>query len=121
MAHYAEIDTNNKVINIIAGVDENEKSGAEILYLLLTGNYWKRTSYNTHGGVHSLGGTPFRKNYASIGFTYDETRNAFIAPQSYPSWTLNEDTCQWEAPVEKPDDGKMYTWNEDTINWTEVV
>ena len=121
MAHYAEIDTNNRVINMIAGVDENEKSGGEILYLSFTGNYWKRTSYNTHGGVHSLGKTPFRKNYASIGFTYDKTRDAFIPPKPYPSWTLVEDTCQWSAPVTEPDDDKNYRWDEPTTNWVEIT
>lgn len=121
MAHYAEIDANNKVINVVAGVDENEKSGGETLYLLLTGNNWKRTSFNTHGGVHSLGKTPFRKNYAGIGYTYDKTRDAFIPPKPYDSWTLVEDTCQWTAPKDKPSDGKIYKWNEETTNWVEIT
>ena len=116
MAHYAELDTNDTVINVITGVDENEKSGGETLYLLFTGNYWKRTSYNTHGGVHPLG-TPFRKNYAGIGYTYDRVRDAFIPPKPYPSWVLNEDTCLWNAPTPMPDDDQMYIWNEDTTAW----
>jgi hypothetical protein len=120
MAHYAEIDTNDTVINVIAGVDENEKSGGETLYLLFTGNYWKRTSYNTHGGVHSLGKTPFRKNYASIGYTYDPSRDAFIPPKDFPSWTLNEDTCRWDAPTPYPDDDNLYSWDEATLSWKEV-
>ena len=78
---------------------------------------WVQTSYNTHGGVHSLGGTPLRKNYAGIGFTYDADKDAFIAPKPYTSWTLNETTCLWEAPVAYPDDGERYTWNESTTNW----
>jgi hypothetical protein len=121
MAHYAEMDTNNTVINVIAGINENEQSGGETLYLLSTGNYWKRTSYNTQGDVHSLDGTAFRKNYAGIGYTYDKTRDAFIPPQPYPSWLLNEDTCLWEAPIPYPDDDKMYTWDEVTTNWIEVT
>lgn len=82
---------------------------------------WIQTSYNTHGGVHKLGGTPLRKNYAGIGFTYDRTRDAFIPPKPFPSWVLNDDTCLWDAPVAMPDDGKFYQWNEDTLNWVEVT
>jgi hypothetical protein len=119
MAHYAEIDTNNIVINVIAGVDENKKSGGETLYLLFTGNYWKRTSYNTHGGVHSLGGIPLRKNYAGKGFTYDPARDAFIPPKPFDSWLLNEDTCLWDAPTPYPEDGKRYEWDEATLSWVE--
>jgi hypothetical protein len=80
---------------------------------------WVQTSYNTHGGVHLDGGTPLRKNFAGIGHTYDLTRDAFIAPQPYPSWLLDEDTCVWEPPVARPDDGKRYNWDEDTTNWKE--
>ena len=82
---------------------------------------WIQTSYNTFGGEHRLGGTPLRKNYAGIGYTYDKNKDAFIPPQPYPSWTLNETTCLWEAPVAYPDDGKQYIWNESITNWTEVV
>jgi hypothetical protein len=78
---------------------------------------WVQTSYNTHGGVHTLGGTPLRKNYAGIGFTYDQEKDAFIPPKPYPSFILNEDTCLWEAPVAKPTDGQIYTWNEETTSW----
>jgi len=77
----------------------------------------KRTSFNTMGGVHQLGGTPFRKNYAGIGFTYDAQRDAFIPPKPFASWTLNEDTCLWEAPVPMPTDGQMYAWDEDAGQW----
>jgi len=82
---------------------------------------WVQTSYNTHGGVHSEGNTPLRKNFAGIGFTYDATRDAFIPPQPYASWTLNEDTCQWESPVPYPTDDKRYNWNEDTTSWVETT
>ena len=78
---------------------------------------WIQTSYNTRAGQHDLGGTPLRKNFAGIGFSYDSTRDAFIPPQPYLSWTLNEDTCLWECPVAYPDDGNMYNWNEETQAW----
>ena len=82
---------------------------------------WIQTSYNTYGGQHRLGGTPLRKNYAGIGYTYDVGRDAFIPPKPFESWTLNEDTCQWNSPVAYPTDDKMYTWNESITNWEEVV
>lgn len=81
---------------------------------------WLQTSYNTHGGVHANGGTPLRKNYAGIGYTYDRTRDAFIPPQPFPSWQLNEESCLWECPVAYPNDGKRYIWNEETLSWIEV-
>ena len=81
---------------------------------------WIQTSYNTHGGEHKLGGTPLRKNYAGIGFTYDRVKDAFIPPKPFASWLLNEDTCLWEAPVAMPTDGKLYQWDEATTNWVEV-
>jgi hypothetical protein len=81
---------------------------------------WIQTSYNTRAGQHDLGGTPLRKNYAGIGFSYDSTRDAFIPPQPYPSWTLNEDTCLWECPLACPDDDNMYIWNETDQTWDEV-
>ncbi len=80
---------------------------------------WVQTSYNTFGGQHKLGGTPLRKNYAGIGFTYDRQRDAFIPPKPFASWVLNEDTCLWDAPVAMPDDGKIYVWDEATTNWIE--
>jgi len=82
---------------------------------------WVQTSYNTHGGVHSEGNTPLRKNFAGIGFTYDATRDAFIPPQPYASWVLDEDTCQWDSPVPYPTDGLMYSWDEDTTSWVEIT
>ena len=81
---------------------------------------WIQTSYNTRAGQHDLGGTPLRKNYAGIGFSYDSTRDAFIPPQPYPSWILDEDSCQWEAPVAYPDDGQNYKWNETITNWEQT-
>ena len=121
MASFAKIGLNNKVIEVQSvhnDVATTEQVGADFLNnLYKTNDVWKQTSYNTIGGVHGLGGTPFRKNHAGIGYTYDEDRDAFIPEQSYPSWTLNEDTCCWEAPVAYPDDGKKYNWNEETTNW----
>jgi hypothetical protein len=81
---------------------------------------WLQTSYNTRGGQHPEG-RPLRKNYAGIGYTYDRVRDAFIPPQPFASWTLNEDTCLWGAPVPYPDDGGVYEWNEETTNWVEVT
>ncbi len=82
---------------------------------------WIQTSYNTRGGVHANGGTPLRKNYAGIGYTYDRVRDAFIPPTPFPSWLLNEDTCLWYPPVPRPEDGKPYSWNEHTQQWDEIV
>lgn len=81
---------------------------------------WVQTSYNTHGGVHPEG-RPLRKNYAGVGYTYDAERDAFYAPQPFASWTLNEDTCLWDAPTPYPDDGKIYTWDEATLAWVEAT
>jgi len=81
---------------------------------------WIQTSYNTRGGQHPEG-RPLRKNYAGIGYTYDRTRDAFIPPKPFASWTLNEDTCLWDAPVAYPTDGKVYRWDEATTNWVEVT
>ena len=81
---------------------------------------WVQTSYNTHGGVHASGGTPLRKNYAGAGFTYDVQRDAFIPPQPFASWALNESTCLWDSPVACPDDGNSYNWDEKTESWVKV-
>ena len=120
MAHYAELNHENVVIRVIPGWDETVKSDMEQILLLETGNIWKRTSYNTAGGVHQLGGTPFRKNYAGVGYTYDATRDAFIPPQFFPSWVLNEDTCLWDAPTPMPTDGQRYQWDEATTSWVVI-
>jgi len=82
---------------------------------------WIQTSYNTHGGQHRNGGTPLRKNYAGIGYSYDRTKDAFIPPKPYPSWVLNDDTCLWGAPTPMPTDDKFYEWDETTTSWKEVT
>jgi hypothetical protein len=118
MAHYAFLNMQNIVTEVIVGKDETDgPTNWEIHYGNIREQVCKRTSYNTRGGVHSEGGTPFRKNYAGIGYTYDETRDAFIPPQPFDSWMLNETSCLWEAPVAYPDDGQQYTWNEETTSW----
>ena len=81
---------------------------------------WIQTSYNTYGGVHKLGGTPLRKNYAGIGYTYDAQKDAFIPPKPYNSWTLNETSCWWEPPTPYPNDNKNYKWDEPTTSWVEI-
>ncbi len=118
MAHFAKLDENNVVIFITVGRQEDDGKEAELC--ARTGDVYKQTSYNTHGGVHALGGTPLRKNYAGIGYTYDAGRDAFIPPKPYASWLLNETTCLWDSPVAYPDDGKRYSWDEDTTSWVEV-
>ena len=121
MAHYAFLDENNIVTEVIVGKNENEEGiNWEQHYSNFRGQVCKRTSYNTNAGVHSLGGTPFRKNYAGIGYFYDQTRDAFIPPKPYNSWILNETTCNWEAPIAYPVDSNinnMYKWNEEILNW----
>ena len=126
MAHYAIIDESNIVTYVHVGKDESDivldNNGNPINWE----NYYnaKRTSYNTNGGIHYVNGIPsqdqskaFRKNYAGIGFYYDEIRDAFIPPKPYPSWVLNEDTCLWESPIPYPNDGNNYIWNEEIVNW----
>jgi len=119
MAHYAKVSNNLVTQIIVAEADFFDT------FVDSSPGEWIQTSYNTSGGVHANGETPLRKNYAGIGFTYDATRDAFIPPQPYPSWTLVEDTCQWEAPITYPDDDKMYHWDEDihqadnTKGWVE--
>ena len=120
MAHYAFLDENNVVTEVIVGNPEGGLIDWESQYGAIRGQLCKRTSFNTHGGVHASGGTPYRKNYAGIGYTYDAQRDAFIPPKPFASWVLNEDTCLWNAPVAMPTDGKMYQWNEDTQAWVEV-
>lgn len=121
MAHFAKIGKGNIVQQVVVvenNVFTTEKEGIEFLQKLYgIRDLWKQTSYNTYGGKHLNGGTPLRKNFANIGYTYDETRDAFIAPKPYPSWTLNETTCQWNSPVVKPDDNQTYSWNEQDQQW----
>lgn len=121
MAHFAKLGVGNKILQVIKVSDNDaptEQAGVEFLQKLYgTNDVWKQTSYNTYGGKHLLGGTPLRKNFAAIGYKYDQYRDAFIPTQPYGSWTLNEDTCIWEAPVEYPTDGQNYEWNEDNQTW----
>lgn len=119
MAHYAFLDENNVVVEVIVGKDEDDLDAGvtswEEHYGNFRGKTCKRTSYNTNGGVHTSGGVPFRKNYAGIGYTYDEQRDAFIPPKPFPSWVLDEDKCLWVAPVPRPDGD--YMWDETVQNW----
>ena len=115
MSHFAQIDDNNQVIQVIVAEQDFIDSGA-----VGDPSKWIQTSYNTLAGEHRLGGTPLRKNYAGIGYTYDAERDAFVPPKPFASWVLNENTCLWDAPVAMPEDGKRYVWDEETQNWTEV-
>jgi len=130
MASFAKIGLNGKVIEVQSLVNEvlhdangieQESIGIDFLTKLTGWAIWKQTSYNTHAGVHNNNGTPLRKNHAGIGYTYDEDRDAFIPPKSFNSWILNEDTCNWEAPVAIPttelENNQYYSWNESIINW----
>ena len=130
MASFAKIGLNSKVIEVLSvnneilkdsnGV-EQEVNGIDFLTKLTGWAIWKQTSYNTFGGIHKLGGTPFRKNFAGIGYTYDENIDAFIPKNPFNSWILNEDTCLWESPVDMPteelEENQYYSWNESAINW----
>jgi hypothetical protein len=127
MASFAKIGLNNRVIEVLsvhndelkdAGGVEQEVLGIDFLTKLTGWSIWKQTSYNTNGGIHQSGGTPFRKNHAGTGHTYDEDRDAFIPPSPFPSWTLDEATCTWEAPVPSPDGD--YVWNEETQAWDAI-
>jgi len=124
MAHYAFLDENNIVTEVIVGRDEWEVVDGitdwEQAYSEVRNQPCKRTSYNTVGGVNTVGGTAFRKNYAGVGYFYDQSRDAFIAPKPYLSWVLNEETCVWNPPVPYPTDDNLYTWNEATVSWDEV-
>jgi hypothetical protein len=112
MAHFAEIDENGVVVQVLVVPDAEEHRGQEFLANDLgLGGTWVQTSYNAR----------IRKNYAGIGMTYDNTRDAFIPEQPYASWILDEETCQWEAPVAYPTDGLMYQWNEETTDWEAIV
>ena len=121
MAHYAFLDMANVVTEVIVGKDEgNTNTNWELHYQDIRKQVCKRTSYNTRGGVHLDGGTPFRKNYAGIGHTYDFGRDAFIPPKPYPSWLLEESSCTWKAPIDHPDDGEMYAQDEENQEWDKV-
>jgi len=128
MASFAKLNSNNIVERVESVVNEviKDSNGVEqesiginflkTLYNEPNAN-WKQTSYNTRGGIHVLGGIPFRKNFAGKGYVYNENKDAFIPQKPYESWILNENTCLWEAPVPYPNDGKIYFWNEETQNW----
>lgn len=119
MAHFARIDENNLVVEVL--VTDNNAPNEGYDWLIDTfGGRWVKTSYNTFGGVHSKGGEPLRKNYAGIGFFYDESLDAFIPPKPFDSWILNTESCLWEPPVQKPTDDKIYSWDESILNWVEV-
>jgi hypothetical protein len=114
MAHFAKVE--DGIVTEVLVIDQE---------VIDTGAFgdpslWVQTSYNTHGGQHPEG-RPLRMNYAGIGYTYDAERDAFIPPQPFASWTLNEDTCLWDAPVAQPDDGKLYRWDEETLAWVEIT
>ena len=118
MAHFAEIDSNNIVTRVLVVSDEDAVNGQDFFANQLgLGGTWIQTSYNTHGGVHTNGGTPFRFNYAGVGYSYDATRDAFIPPKPFESWKLDEATCLWTAPTPMPTDGKLYQWVEADLNW----
>ena len=120
--HFAEINSDNIVQRVLVAEQDFIDSG-----LVGDSDTWVQTSYNTRGGVHYApnsqtpdGGVALRKNHAGVGYTYDATKDAFIAPQPYPSWTLDDDTCLWNAPVAYPDDGQMYGWDEENTQWKEM-
>jgi len=113
MAHFARLNSQNKVVEVVSAPDniDEETLSTE------TGQKWKQTSYNTRENVHILGGTPFRKNYAGIGYKYYSSHDGFAPPKPYTSWTLDGTTCTWHPPMSKPDDGNFYEWNEDELTW----
>ena len=114
MAHFAKV-VDSKVVQVIVAEPEFFNT-----FVDSSPGAWLQTSYRTHGGEHPEG-RPLRKNYAGIGYSYDAGRDAFIPPKPFASWTLNDTTCLWDAPVAMPTDGKVYTWNEEAVNWVEVV
>jgi len=121
MSHFAEIDGEGTVLRVLVVADDKESRGQEFLADDLgLGGTWKKTSYNTVGGVHSNGGTPFRKNFAGIGYKYDAAKDAFIPPKPFESWILDEETCLWGSPVSYPTDGDFYVWDEETLAWSKV-
>jgi hypothetical protein len=115
MSHFAQIDENNIVTQVLVIEQDVIDTG-----LFGEPSSFIQTSYNTYAGEHKLGGTPLRKNYAGIGYTYDSERDAFIPPKMFNSWVLNEDTCLWGSPIPMPSDGKPYVWNEATTSWVEI-
>ena len=121
MAHWAEIDSDNIVTRVLVVADDKEDGQKFLAEDLGLGGTWKKTSYNTQGGVHANGGTPYRKNFAGVGYTFDAAKDAFIPPKPFASWTLNATSCLWEAPTPMPTDDKRYVWDEPTTSWKEVT
>jgi hypothetical protein len=130
MASFAKLNSENIVEQVISihnnelldnGIESEQKGIEFCKFLYGQDTIWKQTSYNTKGGIHLLGGTPFRKNHAGIGYIYDEQRDAFISPKPFNSWILEESTCTWNPPITKPDtspeDNFIYIWNESIVNW----
>ena len=115
MSHLAKV-CDGKVVQVIVAEPEFFND-----FVDSSPGKWIQTSYNTVGGIHRLGGTPLRKNYAGIGFTYREDLDAFIPLQNYPSWVLNEETCLWEPPIAYPSDGRRYVWEESTMSWKNIT
>ena len=115
MSHFAKV-VDGKVTQVIVAEPEFFET-----FVDSSPGAWIQTSYNTIGNQHTQGGTPLRGNYAGIGYTYDAQNDVFYAPQPYPSWTLNQSTWLWEAPVAMPTDGKPYRWDEPTTSWVEIV
>lgn len=118
MSHWAEINENNIVTRVLVGNNDDINGDEGYKWLIDNlGGVWKKTSYNTKAGQHKEGGTPFRKNYAGVGFTYDESRDAFIPPKPFDSWILDEETCQWNSTVRLPDEENLYFWDEAELKW----
>lgn len=115
MSHFAQIDSNNIVTQVIVAEQDVINTG-----MFGDPATWIQTSYNTHGGVHTQGGTPLRKNYAGIGYSYDASRDAFISPKLFASWILDEQTCLWNAPVPVPSSNIPHRWDEDSLSWIEI-
>ena len=113
MSHFAKVE--NGIVTQVIVVEQ------DIIDSGLFGTGWVQTSYNTHGGVHANGGVPLRKNYAGVGYVYDDQRDAFIPPQPFPSWAMREETCQWSAPTPMPADNKIYQWDESALTWVELT
>jgi hypothetical protein len=120
MAHFAEIDNDGLVTRVLVTDNSMPKEGLDWLKKTFGGT-WIKTSYNTYNNQHILGGKPIRKNFAGVGFSYDKARDAFIPPQPYSSWLLNEETCNWEAPILYPEDEQRYLWDEAAVNWVAVA
>lgn len=131
MAHFAQLNENNEVTKVILIsnrriIDDEGNESEEMGIAILNERYgedfsYKQTSYNTRGGVHGLGGTPFRKNYCGRGHIYHPPPiDGFSGPKPFESWVLDEETCRWEAPIPWPDDGKRYQWNEESGEWAEI-